>query len=215
MTQTAQAKASSNAIEHLKAIPARNAGRIFLVDDLSGNTLTFDALDAGARAVAGFLAAKGFRKGDRIAMVLPNSLPLAQIYFGCLYAGIVVVPINPVLSPPEAEFIVRHCMAKALIASAATRDRVSDGVSKDFPVWLLEDMKAVRRSFSRRRSGDRLHVRHHGRTERRRAPHFRHDRQRASVRKRHRPRPGQPFLQHARYDVPRRLLQFAGAAIRQ
>ena len=54
------------------------------------------------------------------------------MYLGCLYLGVVTVPVNPALAPKEIQFILRHSRAKLLIVSPNTIDRV-DLVSLDDP----------------------------------------------------------------------------------
>jgi len=109
-----------NAIEWLLEIPKRNASRDFLVDTVSGQTLTFDDMFQAAITTASDLIDRGIKRGDRIAVLLNNSAEFAKLYFGCLYAGIVVVPINPVLAFDEIDYILQHSGARLLIASAET-----------------------------------------------------------------------------------------------
>ena len=84
-----------NVIKFLKDIPKKNANRIFLIDSFSGNTLTFNDLHIISCKIGNYLLSKGYMKGDRIAILMDNSTALVKLYFGCLYTGIVVVPINP------------------------------------------------------------------------------------------------------------------------
>jgi long-chain acyl-CoA synthetase len=48
-------------------------------------------------------AALGVRPGDRVAIRLPNSAAFVAAYLGALRAGAIVVPLNPLLAPPEVE----------------------------------------------------------------------------------------------------------------
>lgn len=112
-----------DAVEWLAAIPSKNAGRVFLVDSLGGKEFTFGEIDVAARAVASELLGRGLKKGDRLGIVLDNSASLVKLYFGCLYAGIVVVPVNTGLSPKDMEFILAHSRAKAAVISARSREK--------------------------------------------------------------------------------------------
>ena len=62
-----------NAVEWLLEIPRCNAERPFLIDTVSGETLTFGALYDAGLAVAAELRRRGLRRGDRLAILLHNS----------------------------------------------------------------------------------------------------------------------------------------------
>ena len=50
----------------------------------------------------------GYRKGDRIALLLMNSDSFLICYYACQIGGITVLPINTKLTAPEVEYIWRH-----------------------------------------------------------------------------------------------------------
>lgn len=58
-------------------------------------TMTYEALDKQARAIAATLQARGVQPGERILLLFAPGLPLIQAFFGCLYAGCIAVPIYP------------------------------------------------------------------------------------------------------------------------
>ncbi|MFC7511257.1 AMP-binding protein [Streptomyces thermocarboxydus] len=55
-------------------------------------TLSWQGLDARARAVAGRLHGT-VRPGDRVALLLPQGLDYTAAFLGCLYAGVIAVPL--------------------------------------------------------------------------------------------------------------------------
>jgi long-chain acyl-CoA synthetase len=57
----------------------------------------------------------GLRKGDRIALLGPNSIEYLICLYGCAKGGFVALPINPGLSPDGIAYILKHAEAKALI----------------------------------------------------------------------------------------------------
>jgi long-chain acyl-CoA synthetase len=65
--------------------------------------LTYRRLDQLTRAFAAWLQQAGFRKGDRIAIMLPNTLQYPVAMFGALRAGLVVVNTNPLYTAHELE----------------------------------------------------------------------------------------------------------------
>jgi len=63
--------------------------------------LTYRQLDALADRFAAGLQRLGIRKGDRVALVLPNCPQFVYCFFGALKAGAVVVPTNPLYTARE------------------------------------------------------------------------------------------------------------------
>jgi o-succinylbenzoate---CoA ligase len=59
-----------------------------------------ELLDA-ARAVAGALAARGVRRGDRVAIALPPGTAFVEALHGCLLAGAAAMPVDSRLAAPE------------------------------------------------------------------------------------------------------------------
>lgn len=57
-------------------------------------SMTFGELHARARAIGAFLQENG-REGDRILLFFPPGLDYIQAFMGCLYAGMVAVPMYP------------------------------------------------------------------------------------------------------------------------
>ena len=68
-----------------------------------GKSLTYRELDKLSRDFAAWLQAMGFKKGDRIAIMMPNTLQYPIALFGALRVGVVVVNTNPLYTAPELE----------------------------------------------------------------------------------------------------------------
>jgi hypothetical protein len=75
---------------------------------------TFAQVKDTADRIANFLHAKGIRKGDRVAIFLPNLPHYPAIYFGILKAGAVCVTCNPLYTPGELNYQLKDAGAKAL-----------------------------------------------------------------------------------------------------
>ncbi len=65
-----------------------------------GYRLTYRALDGLANRMANALIGLGIEKGDRVALLLPNSPQFLIAYFGALKAGATVVAANPLYVTP-------------------------------------------------------------------------------------------------------------------
>ncbi|MBZ0277036.1 MAG: AMP-binding protein, partial [Anaerolineae bacterium] len=77
--------------------------------------VTYGELDRLSDALAAGLTNMGLKKGDRVAIVLPNSVAFAVSYFGILKAGGVVAAINPTYPPKRMEYQINDCDAGFVI----------------------------------------------------------------------------------------------------
>ncbi len=64
---------------------------------------------------AAYLQHVGLKKGDRVAIMLPNTLQYPIALFGILKAGLIVVNTNPLYTPPEVAHQLKDAGAKAII----------------------------------------------------------------------------------------------------
>jgi long-chain acyl-CoA synthetase len=81
-----------------------------------GTAMTYRQLDEASRAFAAWLQkiAK-LKRGDRVALMMPNLLQYPVAMFGALRAGMVVVNVNPLYTPRELEHQLRDCGAVAIV----------------------------------------------------------------------------------------------------
>ena len=92
------------------------------------------------RAGTGF-SSLGIKKGDKVALLLHNSVEFLEAYFGAISAGAVIVPINVFLKSEEVAFILNDCRVKALVTSADF-EKVVDGINPEL-VPALENIISV------------------------------------------------------------------------
>jgi long-chain acyl-CoA synthetase len=71
-----------------------------------GRSVTFAELDERQRRLAGALHEQVLGVGDRIAVLTSNRVESLEVTIGALRAGIVPVPINPLLTPSEVDFLL-------------------------------------------------------------------------------------------------------------
>lgn len=96
-----------------------------------------------ARRVADALLSLGLRKGDALALVLPNCLELMEVYWAAARTGIVVVPLSPLLRGAGLLALLRDSGARAVIATHASV-AVLEEVRAALPAiaterWVLTD----------------------------------------------------------------------------
>ncbi|CAD5299176.1 Long-chain-fatty-acid--CoA ligase [Bosea sp. 62] len=80
-----------------------------------GKSITFAEVGRAARAFAAWLQAQGFKKGDRIALMMPNILAYPATIFGALIGGFTVVNVNPLYTARELAHQVNDAEARALV----------------------------------------------------------------------------------------------------
>jgi len=127
-----------NSIEILKKIPQKNRDRIFLFDELEKKQLSFNDLDISAKSIANHLIKSGLKKGDKVSVILENSSVCVKIYFGCLYAGMVIVPINPSLNKQEIQHIILHSLSKCVIINHDTNQTIDNKKMNKKGILILD-----------------------------------------------------------------------------
>jgi long-chain acyl-CoA synthetase len=83
---------------------------------MDDRVLIYAQLDRAARGVAASLRARGIQPGDRVALLIPNVPEFTIAYFGVLYAGGTIVPINVLAAAPEVAYFLADSEARLLIA---------------------------------------------------------------------------------------------------
>ena len=81
-----------------------------------GEVMTYRKLEERSRAFAAYLQnGLGLKKGDRVALMMPNLLQYPIALFGILRAGMVVVNVNPLYTPRELEHQLNDSGANAIV----------------------------------------------------------------------------------------------------
>ncbi|MBK0000164.1 long-chain-fatty-acid--CoA ligase FadD [Erwinia sp. S43] len=81
-----------------------------------GQSLSYRQLDIRSRAFAAYLQQElGLKKGDRVALMMPNLLQYPIALFGILRAGMTVVNVNPLYTPRELEHQLNDSGASAIV----------------------------------------------------------------------------------------------------
>ncbi|MTD25699.1 long-chain-fatty-acid--CoA ligase FadD [Erwinia sorbitola] len=92
----------------------RYAGQTAFIN--MGKSISFQQLDERSRAFAAYLQqGLGLKKGDRVALMMPNLLQYPIALFGILRAGMIVVNVNPLYTPRELEHQLNDSGASAIV----------------------------------------------------------------------------------------------------
>jgi 4-coumarate--CoA ligase len=88
---------------------ARLGDKPALIDGPTGRTITYAGLLAAVRSLAGGLSARGFGRGDVLALMAPNVPEYAVVFHAVAWMGGVVTTVNPTYTERE----VRHQLLDA------------------------------------------------------------------------------------------------------
>ncbi|MCP4352171.1 MAG: long-chain-fatty-acid--CoA ligase [Desulfobacterales bacterium] len=97
--------------------------------------ITYKELDTMANQVANGLCKLGIRRGDRVALFLPNIPQFAFSYLGIQKMGAIAVSVNSTLKTDEVKFILNDSGSVALITS--------ESLSENVPEQDIPDLKHI------------------------------------------------------------------------
>ena len=85
----------------------------------AGRVMTYREVDAASRDFAAYLQHElKLKRGDRVAVMMPNLLQYPIAVFGILRAGLTVVNVNPLYTPRELEHQLKDSGAAAILIVA-------------------------------------------------------------------------------------------------
>jgi len=113
--------------------------------------MSFKELGLKSREFAAYLQSKGLKKGDAVAVMMPNLLQYPVALFGILRAGMTVVNVNPLYTPRELKHQLTDSQAKGLVILenfAHTYDKIKDEAPLDLIVTTqIGDQLPVHKRF--------------------------------------------------------------------
>ena len=90
-------------------------------------TLSYAALEGAVAALAGWLATQGFAPGSRVASWLPKTRTACLLALAAPRAGLVHVPINPLLKRAQVAHILADSGANLLVTQDARAATLEPG----------------------------------------------------------------------------------------
>ena len=111
--------------QNLKVNAKKFPNTVMLKD--SQRSFTYPETNRRVNKLAHSLLSLGLAKGDKVAVLLENSIEIVEVFLATAKTGIIIVPINFRLVSAEVEYIVDNSDAKALIVHdefAATVDPI-------------------------------------------------------------------------------------------
>ncbi|HYG62721.1 MAG TPA: amino acid adenylation domain-containing protein, partial [Thermoanaerobaculia bacterium] len=128
---------------HRQATEQPGRGYTFLTQgEEAGARLSYDGLQRRARTIAAVLA-RSVPRGERVLLLYPSGVELIAAFFGCLYAGVIAVPVQPPHGrrpDPRLGGVAADCRPRAVLTTAALLVR-REGIAGQVPelasaLWL-------------------------------------------------------------------------------
>jgi len=111
---------------HARLTPNRTA---FVFEGLR---LTFAELDTRVNRLANAIHSLGLRKGDRLAVILPNAAELYESYLAAAKTGVVIVPLSPLLRGSGLVSLLNDSGSSMVITCTGLADEL-DSVKGELP----------------------------------------------------------------------------------
>lgn len=96
---------------------AANAQRPAFIDDTG--TLTYGELDTRVRSLAAGLRSLGIRREERVLLLMQDCNDWPVSFLGAMYAGLVPVAVNTLLTADDYAYMLEHSRAQAVLVSGA------------------------------------------------------------------------------------------------
>jgi benzoate-CoA ligase len=104
------------------------AGKPAYIDDTG--TLSYGELAARVKSVAGALRGLSLRREERVLLCLHDTVDFPAAFLGALYAGIVPVPVNTLLTADDYAFMLADSRAQALVGSSALLPTLQEALAR-------------------------------------------------------------------------------------
>ena len=105
-----------NFARHLIELNAGRAAKDAYLDD--AGRISYGQLEERARRCAAALSASGLRREERVLLLMHDSTDWPAAFLGALYAGVVPVAVNTLLTADDYAFMLAHSRAQAALVSA-------------------------------------------------------------------------------------------------
>jgi len=106
-----------NFAEHLFTLHRDRGDRLAYIDDRG--PLSYGQLEQRARRLAAALGAAGVRREERVLLLMLDTHDWPVSFLGCLYAGVVPVAVNTLLTADDYAYMLEHSRAQAALVSGS------------------------------------------------------------------------------------------------
>ena len=117
-----------NFAQHLFNLNQDRADKIAYTDDQG--TLSYAQLQEQARRIAHGLLVAGIHREERVLLVMHDMREWVISFLGAMYAGVVPVAVNTLLTPADYAYMLEHCRAQAILTNGALVPAVQQALNQ-------------------------------------------------------------------------------------
>ncbi len=133
-----------NITHHIERASKLFPGKTALI--FEDRSFTYQQLNLMVNRMANGLKELGVKKGDRVALFLPNIPEFIISYLGTLKLGAIAVSLNVMLKSSEVRFILNDCTAKVLITTEELSQQLPETDVPELKHILIAEGKASKQS---------------------------------------------------------------------
>ncbi len=117
-----------NFAQHLLALNASRGERIAFIDDLG--SLSYGGLADRVKRLAAGLHASGLKREERVLLLMQDCNDWPVSFLAALYAGLVPVAVNTLLTADDFAYMLEHSRAQAALVSGSLLPALAAAMSK-------------------------------------------------------------------------------------
>ena len=117
-----------NFAQHLLALNASRPAQTAYLDDLG--SLSYGALAERVRRLASALRALGIKREERVLLLMHDGNDWPVAFLGAMYAGVVPVAVNTLLTADDYAYMLEHSRAQAALVSGALAPTLAAALTK-------------------------------------------------------------------------------------
>jgi benzoate-CoA ligase len=117
-----------NFAHHVLQLNGQRAAKAAFVDDFGA--LTYGALDERVRRIAAGLRGLGIRREERVLLLMHDGNDWPVAFLGAMYAGLVPVAVNTLLTADDYAYMLEHSRAQAVLVSGALLPALNSALTR-------------------------------------------------------------------------------------
>lgn len=102
-----------------------------------GEPLSYAGLEQRSAAFAAYLRSRGIVAGDRVAVMMRNSIATIAVVFGLARAGVAWVPVNAQQRGEGLRYLLTHSQPRLVVADAELASQIAEAMAAEVELPLL------------------------------------------------------------------------------
>lgn len=103
-----------------------------------GEPVTYAGIEQRSAAFAAYLRARGIKPGNRVAVMMRNSIATIAVVFGLARAGVAWVPVNAQQRGEGLRYLLTHSQPRLVVADAELAPQITEAMTSEAELPLLQ-----------------------------------------------------------------------------